>query len=139
MRHQKKKGGTPGATRRDLRDTKASVTFGETSGKAKPRRWTSELGCQTQQSPDSQVSGAVTRWGVAGPWLGRGWAVPGAGLVSSGANERSARRGLGARSGPCSWRGGPRALGAVPAPGGAGRGATEGSPWARRRRRMACL
>ena len=66
-----KKRGTPGATRRGLRDTKASVTFGESSGKAEPSRWSSELGCQTQQSPDSQVSGAVTRWGVAGPWLGR--------------------------------------------------------------------
>ena len=66
-----KKRGTPGATRRGLRDTKASVTFGESSGKAEPSRWSSELGCQTQQSPDSQVSGAVTRWGVARPWLGR--------------------------------------------------------------------
>lgn len=74
----------------------------------------------------------------AGNAVGRDWAVPGAGLVSSGANERAARRGLGARAVPAPGGAVP-ASGAVPAPGGAGRGATEGSPWARRRQRTASL
>ena len=66
-----KKGGLPGRPGGACAIRKPLSLSGRPAGKLSPAQRSSELGCQTQQSPDSQVSGAVTRWGVAGPWLGR--------------------------------------------------------------------
>lgn len=125
--------GRPGG---GLRDTKASVTFGETSGKAEPSRAEISSVVRRNNPQPHKVSRAVTRRGVAGPCRGRaeGLAGPMGGL-QGGASERGAV--------PAPRGAVPAPGGAVPAPVGRGaalqrvtcmRGAEDGSPWARRRR-----
>ena len=120
-----------------MRDTKASVTFGETSGKAEPSRAEISSVVRRNNPQTHKVSRAVTRRGVAGPCRGRGEGLAGpVGGLQGGASARGAvpapggelrepggaapgRRGgsRARRGGPRTRVGGSRAGGAVPGPG----------------------